>query len=170
MEENGTISVYDTTPGYKLYYQYLSIDDSLEDKIDNSETWTEAVKLLPKYDESKWIKSDDNKFSIDSSTFEGEKTFALWAKLVSADGTVNYDVTVYTVSGTKKTETTTKSEETTNESNTNSNTKTDNTKTDNTKTDNTKTNENEKSEQLDPKNLIYFPMFVFGGERNNLYI
>ena len=166
MEENGTISIYDTTPGYKLYYQYLPIDDSLKDKIDNSEiTWAEAIKLLPKYDESKWIKSDENKFSIDSSTFEGKKTFALWAKLVSADGTVNYDVTVYTVSGTKKTETTTKSEETTNESNTNSNTKTDN-----TKTDNTKTNENEKSEQLDPKNLIYFPMFVFGGERNNLYI
>ena len=111
MEENGTISIYDTTPGYKLYYQYLPIDDSLKDKIDNSEiTWAEAIKLLPKYDESKWIKSDENKFSIDRSTYEGKKAFAVWAKLVSADGTVNYDVSVYSVSGTKKA-TTNESEE-----------------------------------------------------------
>ena len=34
----------------------------------------------------------------------------------------------------------------------------------------TKTKENENSEKLDSKNLIGFPMLVFGGERNNLYI
>lgn len=59
-------------------------------------------ELTPTYVEDNWAKAEeDDTFTIDLSKFSGEKVFAIWVKLVSADGTVSYDESIYTMSGTK---------------------------------------------------------------------
>lgn len=58
-------------------------------------------QLVPTYIESNWTKTDDRSFSVDLSKFSGEKAFAVWAKLVSSNGTISYDQATYTMSGTK---------------------------------------------------------------------
>lgn len=57
--------------------------------------------LVPTYVESNWIETEDGKFSLDLSQFSGNKAFAVWAKLVSSDGTITYDEATYTMEGTK---------------------------------------------------------------------
>lgn len=58
-------------------------------------------QLIPTYIESNWTKTDDRSFNVDLSKFSGEKAFAVWAKLVSSNGTISYDEATYTMSGTK---------------------------------------------------------------------
>lgn len=58
-------------------------------------------ELTPTYVESNWIKMEDRTFSVDLSKFSGDKVFAIWAKLVSSNGTISYDEATYTISGTK---------------------------------------------------------------------
>lgn len=62
---------------------------------------SKVKKLTPTYIENNWVKTNDNKFTVDLSKFSGEKAFAVWAKLVSSDGTISYDEATYTMSGTK---------------------------------------------------------------------
>ena len=63
---------------------------------------SDSIKnLIPMYVEDNWTKTEDNSFSIDLTQFSGEKAFAVWAMLVTADGTVHYDEMTYTTSGTK---------------------------------------------------------------------
>lgn len=112
--ESGTFSIYDKVPGYQVNYQYIEINDSVFEKINASDmTKEKAYDLVPKYNESNWIKSTDNKFSIDRSTYTGDKSFVVWAKLISANGTVNYDFAVYSVSGSKQEEKNTTKEDST---------------------------------------------------------
>ena len=59
-------------------------------------------ELTPTYVENNWTKTEDGSFKVDLSQFTGEKAFAIWAKLVSSDGTISYDELTYTLSGTKK--------------------------------------------------------------------
>ena len=61
-------------------------------------------ELTPEYVEENWIKTEDGKFDIDISRFSGDKTFVVWAKLVSSDSTITYDEARYTASGTKASE------------------------------------------------------------------
>ena len=58
-------------------------------------------ELTPSYVESNWTKTEDSKIHLDSSSFSGNKAFAVWVKLVLADGTTIFDEGIYTVSGTK---------------------------------------------------------------------
>lgn len=67
-----------------------------------SEEINNKVKaLVPTYLENNWLKTEDGKFSVDLSQFSGDKAFAVWAKLVSSNGTISYDEATYTMSGTK---------------------------------------------------------------------
>ncbi len=75
-----------------------------EYKTKSEEINNNIKKLVPNYVESNWIKTKDRNFSIDLSQFSGDKAFAVWAKLVSSDGTISYDEATYTMSGTKPTE------------------------------------------------------------------
>lgn len=59
--------------------------------------------LTPMYNENNWTKAIDNKISIDITKFSGEKSYTIWVKLVTADGTY-YDESIYTMEGTKATE------------------------------------------------------------------
>lgn len=153
---SGTLTVYDTNPGYKLYYQYQEIDDETDKSLDDEDmTLEKAYELIPKYNDSNWIKTDDKNFAIDSTTFTGEKSFILWVKLVSADGTISYDFDIYSVSGTK-----------TEEEN-----KSTNGENENKSNESANKEETSKAEvKLDPDNLIGFPIFVFNGERNIFYL
>lgn len=65
---------------------------------------SKVKELTPIYVENNWIKTNDNKFTVDLSKFSGEKAFAVWAKLVSSNGTISYDEATYTMSGTKVSE------------------------------------------------------------------
>ena len=69
----------------------------------NSTTVTQnrVHALIPTYVEANWKQTSDKSFQVDLSQFSGDKVFAIWAKLVSGDGTISYDVTIYTFSGTK---------------------------------------------------------------------
>lgn len=58
-------------------------------------------ELIPTYIEENWIETEDGSFKVDTSEFSGDKAVAVWAKLVRSDGTTDYDVTLYTMSGTK---------------------------------------------------------------------
>ena len=106
----GTITIDSSETGYKLYFQGVEIQDSIYTEIKNATTTEKRKELIPTYVESNWIEAVDNKFSIDSSKYTGNKAFAVWTKLVSSDNTTSYDVEVYTVSGTK-TETDTEKED-----------------------------------------------------------
>ena len=62
----------------------------------------EKIKeLTPTYIENNWTKTNDGRINVDLSKFSGEKTFAVWAKLVCSNGTIFYDESTYTMSGTK---------------------------------------------------------------------
>lgn len=69
------------------------------DKIKNVNA--KIDELTPTYIEENWIETEDGSFSVDISQFSGNKAFAVWAKLVSSDGTITYDEMIYTMSGTK---------------------------------------------------------------------
>lgn len=58
-------------------------------------------ELTPMYIESNWIKTDNNKITIDTTKFSGEQPYTIWVKLITANGTY-YDEGIYTMSGTKK--------------------------------------------------------------------
>lgn len=65
-------------------------------------TLSEQIRsLVPAYVENSWTKTEDGKFSIDSSTYSGTKAFVVWVKLVSADGTITYDEGIYSIDGNK---------------------------------------------------------------------
>ena len=103
--QSGTITIDKSQTGYELYYQCVEIDDATYEKITDSNTTKEKrIQLIPKYNENNWKKTTDNKFTIDTSTFKGKKAFAVWSKLKTSDGTISYDVEIYTVTGTKKDE------------------------------------------------------------------
>lgn len=103
--ESGTITIPDSEKNYELYYQCIEIEDSVYEEITNSNTTKERrMELIPKYNESNWIKSTDNKFLVETSKYTGKKAFAIWTKLKSSDGTVSYDVDIYSVTGTKSAE------------------------------------------------------------------
>ena len=103
--QSGTITIDKSQTGYELYYQCVEIDDATYQKItDKNTTREKAIGLIPKYNDNNWKKTTDNKFTIDTSTYTGKKAFAVWSKLKSSDGTISYDVEVYSVSGTKKDE------------------------------------------------------------------
>ena len=57
--------------------------------------------LTPAYIEGNWIETEDGSFSVDISQFSGDKAFAIWARLITSDGTTVYDEATYTMSGTK---------------------------------------------------------------------
>lgn len=57
--------------------------------------------LTPTYIEDNWIETEDGSFSVDISQFSGDKAFAIWARLITSDGTTVYDEATYTMSGTK---------------------------------------------------------------------
>lgn len=97
----GTITIDSSETEYKLYFQGVEIQDSIYSEIKNATTKEKRKELTPEYVESNWIEAVNNKFSIDSSKYTGNKAFAVWTKLVSSDGTISYDVEIYTVSGTK---------------------------------------------------------------------
>ena len=100
--EVGKITISDSEKEYKLYYQCIEIEDSVYEEISNSNTTKERkMKLIPKYDESNWTESVENKFSIDTTKFTEKKAFAVWTKLISSNGVESYDVDIYSVPGTK---------------------------------------------------------------------
>ena len=79
--------------------EYNSKVDEYNSKV--KEINSKINELTPAYVEDNWIKTDDGSFEIDLSKFSGNKSFAVWVKLVSADGTISYDEATYTMSGTK---------------------------------------------------------------------
>lgn len=85
---------------------YNNKRDEYNNKIDEYnnkviEINTQIKELTPSYVEENWIETEDGAFSIDLSQFSGNKAFAIWVKLVTADGTTIYDEGTYTMSGTK---------------------------------------------------------------------
>lgn len=76
-------------------------------------------ELTPTYIENNWVKTTDNKFNVDLSSFSGEKAVVVWVKLVVSDGTY-YDQAIYSMKGNKV-------ENTTDNKNTNTDTKNDST-------------------------------------------
>lgn len=69
-----------------------------------SEINNKVNELTPSYIEDNWTQSEDKNFAIDLSTFNGEKHFALWTKLVSYNGKTTYDEQTYTATGVKSAE------------------------------------------------------------------
>lgn len=72
--------------------EYNAKSDEIENNI---------KALIPTYVENNWIKTEDGSFAVDLTQFSGDRAFAIWAKLVSSDGTISYDEVTYTMSGTK---------------------------------------------------------------------
>lgn len=105
-----SVSIKNYTGTYKLYYQFVEISDSqfakveeLRNKYKNKEIEYEDYlnqynKLLPSYNESKWIETKDGSFEKNLTDFSDSKKFALWAKLVMQDKTV-YEAEIYTING-----------------------------------------------------------------------
>lgn len=95
---------------YKLYYQFVEVNDTqyaniekLQEQLKNNTITYEDYlsqynKLLPAYNESKWVETKDGSFEKNLTEFTGTKKFALWAKLVMQDKTV-YEASVYTMNG-----------------------------------------------------------------------
>ena len=50
---------------------------------------------VPQYVESNWTETTDGSFEIDTSTYTGDKAYALWVKLVTSDNNEIYDMNVY---------------------------------------------------------------------------
>ena len=65
---------------------------------------TQVNELTPSYIEDNWTQSENKNFAIDLSTFNGQKHFALWVKLVSSNGQITYDEQTYTATGVKSAE------------------------------------------------------------------
>jgi len=105
-KSNVTIKNYTGT--YKLYYQFVEATDTqfakveeLRNKYKNKEiTYNDYLdqynKLLPTYNESKWIETKDGSFEKNLTDFSGSKKFVLWTKLVMQDKTV-YEAEIYTI-------------------------------------------------------------------------
>ena len=57
----------------------------------------EMEELIPDFVEDKWIKTEDGSYDcqIDTTTYAGYKLFAIWAKLVDAEGNVSYNASGY---------------------------------------------------------------------------
>lgn len=99
-------TAYDTAA---TNYQNKAKEYNDKAKDYNNKTAENKLKmqeLIPTYNDNNWTKTDDGKFNIDLSQFTGKRTFAVWAKLVSSDGTSSYNASIYTMSGTQKEETT----------------------------------------------------------------
>lgn len=65
------------------------------------EIQTNMNKKVPTYVESNWIKTEDRKFSYDTSWFSNEKVISMWAKLITSEGNTHYDQVIYILEGTK---------------------------------------------------------------------
>ena len=95
---------------YTMYYQFVEISDEvynkvieLQEKYKNNEITYEEYfvqynSTVTKYNNSKWIKTEDGSFEQDLSKFTGTKKFALWIKLVMDDKTV-YESQIYKMDG-----------------------------------------------------------------------
>ena len=93
-----------------MYYQFIEISDEvynkvteLQEKYKNNEIKYEEYfvqynEIITKYDDSKWIKTEDGSFERNLTEFTGTKKFALWVKLVMDDKTV-YESQIYKMSG-----------------------------------------------------------------------
>lgn len=95
---------------YTMYYQFVEVSDEVYNKLNDLKTKYENKEItyeeyfvqynqtVTKYNDSKWIKTEDGSFEQDLSKFTGTKKFALWVKLVMEDKTV-YEAQVYTMNG-----------------------------------------------------------------------
>lgn len=81
--------------------EYNNKIDEYNNKVNTINS--QIKELVPMYVENNWIKTTDNKISVDTSKFSGEQSYAVWAKLVTSSGTY-YDEAIYTMNGTKTTE------------------------------------------------------------------
>ncbi len=79
--------------------EYNKMIDEYNTKQDEANA--KIKELTPTYVENNWIKTEDKSFKVDLSEFSGKKSFAIWAKLVSSDGTISYDECTYTMNGSK---------------------------------------------------------------------
>lgn len=111
---NGKSSV-DLYPGvnvenYTMYYQFVEVSDEVYNKLENlsnkyksgeityEEYFVQYNITVTKYNDSKWIKTEDGSFEQDLTKFTGTKKFALWIKLVMEDKTV-YQAQIYKMNG-----------------------------------------------------------------------
>ena len=97
----------------ELQTAYETAKTNYENKIDEynakvdeynnkaNEINAQIKELTPSYVEENWVETEDGTFSVDLSQFSGDKSFAVWAMLVTADGTIIYDEGTYTMSGTR---------------------------------------------------------------------
>lgn len=95
---------------YTMYYQFVEVSDEVYNKLNDLKTKYENKEItyeeyfvqynqtVTKYNDSKWIKTEDGSFEQDLSKFTGTKKFALWVKLEMEDKTV-YEAQVYTMNG-----------------------------------------------------------------------
>ncbi len=95
---------------YTLYYQFVETNKEVKEKLEslqgqykNSEItlieYSEKVnQLVNKYDETKWIKTEDGSFACDLTKFTGTKYFILWVKVVMENNTF-YDCQMYSMDG-----------------------------------------------------------------------
>lgn len=83
----------------KEYNAKVEEHNAKVEEINNKEK-----ELIPSYVEGNWKKTEDRSFSIDLTQFSGKKSFVVWAKLISSDGTTSYDTALYTMDGTKEQE------------------------------------------------------------------
>ena len=81
------------------YDEYTAKNKEYNDKV--KEINDRIKELTPSYIESNWIETTDGKFSTETSNYSGEKSFAVWVKLVTADGSIYYEEGTYVISGTK---------------------------------------------------------------------
>jgi uncharacterized protein YjdB len=102
-EKNALQTAYETarTNYQNKVTEYKNKVTEYNNKV--TEINSKITELTPMYVESNWIKTTDNKISVDTTTFSGEQPYAVWAKLVTSDGTY-YDEDIYTMTGTKATE------------------------------------------------------------------
>lgn len=82
----------------KKVKEYNEITIEYQNALD--EFFSQIEELTPMYDESKWIKTTDNKVTIDTTKFSGEQLYTLWVKLDTGEETY-YNEDIYEISGTK---------------------------------------------------------------------
>lgn len=95
---------------YTMYYQFVEVSDEVFNKLNDlkkkyenkeityEEYFVQYNQTVTKYNDSKWIKTEDGSFSQDLNKFTGTKKFALWVKLEMEDKTV-YEAQIYTMNG-----------------------------------------------------------------------
>lgn len=95
---------------YTMYYQFVEVSDEVFNKLENLKTkyknkeityeeyFVQYKQTVTKYNDSKWVKTQDGSFQQDLSKFTGTKKFALWVKLEMEDKTV-YEAEIYTMNG-----------------------------------------------------------------------